>query len=379
MSDPNAEDLIAQLDDDRTREYRLGEARRLAQIKQLRALLSAQQLREDTLKVVAELCPLVSPPPEPEPFRARTGRPPHTWVLLFSDLQLGQKSRLEASNYLFEQTTEIALAQVRQLWWQLEALYRHAREDQDVTELVILDLGDNHEGDSMRVSQAAHVDQPVAVQFVDCFDITAWLVNQALALFPRVRYLRVGGNHDRFSPKPGPSGLDQLDMRNTFAWIGGEMLRRTLSPAIERGRLRLVNHESWFGADVIAGQRFVYEHGASFRSSTGSYGGISYYSIANQAGRYAQMLGGADVVAFGHFHQPMRLPIRGGWGWQVVNGAFPPSSEFVQAAFKGFNRPCQLLLDFEDGVGLACDRPLYLETEHMAKPGDFWARVGRGD
>lgn len=350
------------------------DAVRKAQVRELRALLSAERIRADMLRTIADHAPLLTPPTL-TPYQGAQGRPHHTWVLVLSDLQHGQKTTLEASGHVFEQSSAVSREQFRLLWERLDALARIASQSIEITELVILDLGDLHEGDSMRVSQAMKVDAPVTVQCVEVTDLLSELVNNALARFPKVKYRKVGGNHDRVSSKPGTAGLGELSMVDTFAWLGGEFLRRLFSRAIEDGRLDFVNHESWFGASIIAGQRFVYEHGASFRASTGSYGGLSYYSIANAAAGYGRMLDGADVVVFGHFHQPMQLPMRGGWGWQFVNGAFPPSTEFVQSNFKGFGRPCQLLLDFHQDHGWVATRPIYLETPSMIRPGDFWQTV----
>src|SRR5207253_2189896 len=139
-----------------------------------------------------------------------------------------------------------------------------------------------------------------------------------------VRVHNVGGNHDRTSPKPGLAGLGQLGFHDTYAWLAGEYIRASHSQAIKEGRLAITNWESAFGYDIIAGQRTVFEHGASFKTSTGSYGGVPYYPIANAAGKYREMLDGADLVVFGHHHIPALLPM--GRGWQVLNGSFAPST-----------------------------------------------------
>lgn len=708
------ERLVKQLEQLQTKESRRLEmriaqeredAQRRLQVRELKRLLSAEAIKQDMLSMIAQHAPLLTPPPL-YVYEGSSARPEHTWVLVFSDLQYGQKTTLEASGMVFEQSSAVAKAQFSLLRDKLELLLQLEYATKNVKELVVLDLGDNHEGDSLRVSQATKVDAPVTVQCIETTDLITEFVTWALTRFPKVRYLKVGGNHDRISQKPGTAGLGELSMIDTFAWLQGEFLRRLFGRSIEDGRLSLTNHESWFGAAHIAGQRFVYEHGAclddssemltaegwkrheqltdgelvacwddktgllswkplmgvsryehdgpmiqikqrgmdqlltpnhraytryqmypksgkshgmvkradelrardslplsarwesygsygtyddglrlglflsegwlsqgprgkprihlaqsvrknpavcdeirrvfsdcnisdsvrtsgftgqlesmievyvpvaqrdffdhwapnkvpntalltewsqqaleglrvgmlmgdgdsrtqsnftqkdgpianlfsavcvrlgyrvtgqnhgqdgitrtkvyglrggggygkasqvtqwtarirknpetihytgtvwcpevptgafvarrngnsfitgnSFRSSTGSYGGVSYYSIANAAGGYMRMLDGADMVVFGHFHQPMVLPIKGGWGWQVVNGAFPPSTEFVQSNFKGFGRPCQLLLDFHDDYGMVGSRPIYLETENMIKPGEFWAKV----
>lgn len=726
------ERLVKQLEQLQTKESRRLElriaqeredAQRRLQVRELKRLLSAEAIKQDMLSMIAQHAPLLTPP-SLHVYEGSSARPEHTWVLVFSDLQYGQKTTLEASGMVFEQSSAVARAQFSLLRDKLELLLQLEYATKNVKELVVLDLGDNHEGDSLRVSQATKVDAPVTVQCIETTDLITEFVTWALTRFPKVRYLKVGGNHDRISQKPGTAGLGELSMIDTFAWLQGEFLRRLFGKSIEDGRLSLTNHESWFGAAHIAGQRFVYEHGASFRASTGcvdpsteiltadgwkkhdqliegemvatwdrklkhltweplqainryehtgemvyveqqgldmmltpnhrvvvgdpvqeegkraytakvkeadaltgwetiptaskwdaygeygsyrdgarlgwflaegywrdrdhgngsedcycgggrkrltqpleerephvkdghrqkerigelglcqsetvnpeyvaeirdlfksyphsetveadgmvrwrilnrdggaeffrrwaekkepnwavltewseealrglydallrgdgsserprltqkdgpiadffqalavrlghratmtwssgrpgmvnvgirkddaatlrpdsvhrigysgtvwcpttpngtwvarrngtvfitgnSYGGVSYYSIANAAGGYMRMLDGADMVVFGHFHQPMVLPIKGGWGWQVVNGAFPPSTEFVQSNFKGFGRPCQLLLDFHDDYGMVGSRPIYLETENMIKPGEFWAKV----
>lgn len=379
--EPSADDVLAELqaEDVEARLVREREdAQRRSDIRELKRLLTAAQIKAEMLKTIAEHAPLLTPP-KLTLYPGGKERPRHTWVLLLSDLQHGQRTSRGESGGVFEQTSEVSEAQFRLLWQRIDELARIASKSKEITKFWILDLGDMHEGDSMRVSQARKVDRPVTVQCIEVVDLMSWLLNNALARFPSVGYRKVGGNHDRVSSKPGTAGLGELSMVDTYAWLGGEFLRRLFTGAIKNKRLDFHNHESWFGGTMIAGQRFVYEHGASFRSSTGSYAGISYYSIANAASGYMRMLDGADIVCMGHFHQPMVLPIRGGWGWQGMNGAFPPSSEFIQSNFKGVGRPCQMLLDFHEEHGMVSAAPIYLETEAMVRPGDFWKQIAERD
>lgn len=350
------------------------EAERRAQIAELRRLLTAENHRQDVLRVLRDHAPLCDVPPL-EPLAAPGDKPRHTWVLLLSDWQTGQATALGDTGHTFEQSTEIVREQIRLLWERLDHLLRIASRSIHVDELWLLDLGDLQDGDSLRVSQAAMVDSLATRQCIDVFDLEAWFIRQAMRRVKRVRVRKVGGNHDRTSSKPGNAGLGELGFTDTYAWLCGAFLERYFERAISSGRLELVNHESFFGTAVIAGQRVVYEHGASFRASTGSYGGVSFYSIANAARGYQQMLGGADLVCMGHFHNPMLLPMQSGWGWQVVNGALPPSSQYAQSSFKAFGRPCQVLLDLHSEHGLVGWRPLYLDTEHQLRPGEFWDRV----
>jgi hypothetical protein len=348
-------------------------ARTKADLAELRKLTSAENHRQDVLNLVREFASMAEPPKYTPPSKTGTRRlPHHTWGALLSDWQMGQLNTIQGTGGLFEQTTAITKQQVRLYWQLIEQQHRIQNTGKVVDELVYFSLGDLVENDQMRSSQAGEIDSLVTQQAVDALDLEAWLLNQALATFPKVRLLHVGGNHDRTSPKPGSAGLGDLGFTDTYSWLIGAVLQRMFERAIDAGRLEIVNHESFFGTAIVAGQRCVYEHGASFKASTGSYGGVSYYSIASAAAKYQAMLDGADMVLMGHHHRAMVLPMNGGFGWQVMNGALPPSSSFIQSNFKSVGRPTQILLDLHADRGLVGWSPLYLDTEHQMKPGQFW-------
>lgn len=348
-------------------------AKRRNDIAELRRLLTAENHRQEALKIIRDSVAMVDPPKLRPQVKGAKRSPHHTWGLVLSDWQLGQLTTSADSGHVFEQTTAVTKAQVREMWDRVEYLHGIESNGKTIDELVIFSLGDLLEGDNMRPSQAAMVDRPVTKQAMDVYDLESELVQKALTIFPKVRVLHVGGNHDRTSTKPGNAGLGELSYIDTYSWMIAEMLRRMHEKAIDDGRLSIVNHESFFGTAIVANQRCVYEHGASFRASTGSYGGTSYYSIANAAAGYQKMLDGADLVLMGHHHKAMVLPM--GWGWQILNGALPPSSQFVQSNFKGYGRPSQTLLDLHPDKGLVGWRCLYLETPGMVRPGDFWKRA----
>lgn len=350
-------------------------AERKADIKELNRLLSAQQVKEDLLQAITDHAPLLSVPPLDIGALDRKGRPKHTWALIMSDAQLGQKTTLQATGEIFEQSTEITTLQMKMLWRKIDELLWIARKAYDVDEFVLYDLGDQVEGDSMRASQAAKTDLPVTRQAVVFTDLQNEFIQNALNRFKKVRVHKVGGNHDRISSRPGLAGLGELDYVDTFSWICGAFQQRMFSKAIDEGRLEFHNYESFFGADLLCGKRVVFEHGASFKASSGSYAGISFYGIMNAARGYMEMLSGADMVLMGHFHKFMHLPLSNGWGDLIVNGAFPPSTEFVQSSFKAFGRPSQTLLEMHDEQGLVGVRRIYIETPNMLKPGQFWERL----
>lgn len=359
-------------------EYRLRrakeDAQRRATIKKLERLLKAENARQEQLAIIRD-CTVQVEPPKYEPFAlAPSSAPVHTSALVTSDWQMGQWSKLGGSGGMYQQTTAITKRQVYQMWQKFLLCHTIDAAAKQYDEFVLWNLGDMCEGDQMRQSQAAEVDSLVTSQTLEVFDLEAMLITEALKHFKKVRVLRVGGNHDRTSSKPGNAGLGELGFTDTYSWMVGEFLKRFFAKSQDADRLEIVNHESFFGTAKVAGLRCVYEHGASFKTSTGSYGGVPYYPIANAARGYQSMLDGADVVLFGHHHKSMILPMNGGWGWQILNGALPPSSSWVQSSFKGYGRPTQWMLEFHHEIGLNNFRPIFLEQPEHMKPGQYWKK-----
>lgn len=354
------------------REHHRARAEAKADRAEARKLWQAYDAAEAYRQTIADYAPLLTVP-KLERVPVLADPPRHTWVLVLSDLHVGQKTKSEHTGGLFEQTLDRTREQIRNLFQTLELLHAIARKSIHLERLVVLMLGDLVEGDGMRPRQAREIDGLVTKQTIDVVDLLSWFLQQAMSLFPVVEVHNVGGNHDRVSQKAGTAGLGELGYHDTYAWLAGEVLKRMFKPAIDAERMEFTNWEGFFGGSIIAEKRFVFEHGASFRTSTGSYGGIGYYPIANAARRYREMLDGADFVVMGHFHQANCLSM--GRGWQVLNGALPPSTSWVQSTFKTVGMPSQNLLDLHPKYGLVGFRPIYLPHDGLAKPGAFWDRL----
>jgi hypothetical protein len=82
------------------------------------------------------------------------------------------------------------------------------------------------------------------------------------------------------------------------------------------------------------------------------------------------MLGGVDMVWFGHQHTPYVIPL-GQQGHIVGNGSLPATSRFVQSSFKSIRRPQQWLVEFHRNHGATAFRPLYADID-LPKPGAVW-------
>lgn len=342
------------------------ERRRLEQQETIRVLQQLQRSEAKRQQYIAAIERCLTPvePSELIPLENRhTGMPVHRHVLVFSDWHVGQKTPIESTGGLYEQTTEITRWQIDRLLEAYRSIYDTESQGQRIPELMLLFLGDLVEGDSMRPAQLRQIDMAVTRQVVEAFSLIEYLIRQLLTIpgIERIRAHFVGGNHDRTTPRPGNGGLGETDYVDTYAWLLGAFSDRYFE---DDPRIAIVNWDTFFGYDIFADKRFVFEHGASFRSSSSSYGGVPWYPISNAGLKYQDMLDGADVVVMGHYHKGAILPMGKG-GWQVMNGALPATTHFVQSSFKSIRQPMQWLLDMHDEHGMVSSMPLYAVPESL--------------
>lgn len=341
---------------------------------ELRQLLTLERRQEQIIETVQRLSARLEIPPCEPLLPEGPEATPYTWCLVTSDWQMGQRNRPEENGFLWEQTSEICERQVREMWARVLKLQVDQAGRKQIDELVLFFLGDLIENDQMRPSQATEIDELVTEQTLRAARLAAWLIGSALRRFPRVRVEWVGGNHGRTSPRGGVAGLGELGARDTYEWLIGKMLEDRFAEAVEAGRLRFNVADSFWGAARICAQRVVYEHGASLRLNY-SQGGPPATSVAVGAAQYQRMLDGADLILMGHTHWPMYLPLNGGYGSVIVNGALPPSSSYIQGKSKSIIRPTQTLFELHRSHGVTSYMPIYLEHEAMIRPGEFWATV----
>lgn len=326
----------------------------------------AAKRQEYTEAIKSVLEPLE--PSEVFPFPEHDATTTVEWAVQISDWHVGQKTTLEHTGGMYEQTVEVVRAQVDKLITAISGIFYESK-GKHVKRLWVPLLSDIVENDSMRPSQLREIQIPVVKQVMEGFDLLAYFFRTLLQL-PGLEELivdAVGGNHDRTTPKAGLAGLGETDYCDTFAWLIGEMLKRAFA---DDPRVTVENWETFFGTREFAGLKHAFEHGSSIRTSGGSYGGIPFYPIVNAARQYESMLGGVDCVWLGHLHTPYHLAL-GQEGHIIGNGALPATSRFVQSRYKTIRRPQQTLVEFHRKHGLTAIRPLYADID-LPKPGEVW-------
>ncbi len=340
---------IQQSTSDRIKAHR-EQVHRKAELEALRGLTAKRAMLEELAEV---LTGAVETLPVPAAFVVNPNPPKDLVGLsLLSDVHVGMSvpGRLNAG---WTQNTEITEEQFTSLAQQIISYEPRPKT------LRILDLGDDVEGSSMRVSQIAIVDRFVAQQAILYGQMLAEFITTLLPYFEHIQIDRVPGNHGRVSSKAGLAGLDELDPANSWDWVGGEMARAMLKPAIDAKRVTLINHESFYGTTDILGHKILFEHGSSLRGGS-SWGGIPWYGVERMAAAYRDLEGDYSLLAVGHWHRPFHASA-GRYGHVLANGSFPPTTPFVVASKHQAARSCQLYCQFGT-EGLVSVQHLYLDT-----------------
>lgn len=335
----------------------------------LRQLARAEVKRQTYIDAIKQSLSPFEPTPAQQLTLPQEG--PHTdvdWVICLSDWHVGQRTPIETTGSIYEQTLDITKRQVDKLLAAISSIFYEA-EGKRVRRIWLPVLGDIVEGDHLRPAQLTEIEIPVVKQTVEATDLLAYFIRSLLSL-PGVEEIVVdvvGGNHDRSTTKAGNAGLAEAFYVDSFAWLIGTILQRMFE---HDDRVSITNHESFFGMREFGGLRHVFEHGSSIRISGSSYGGIPFYGIHNAARHWESYLGGVDMVWFGHLHIPYRLPL-GQQGYIVGNGALPATSRFIQSRYKTIRRPQQWLVEIHRDIGATAFRDLYADINLM-KPGEIW-------
>jgi hypothetical protein len=342
---------------------RLEERERARTLRQLERTAAKRKLYVDAIKE----CLTTFEPSPPIKLRKRDAKTKVYWVLQLSDWHIGQKTPIETTGGMYEQDVAKTYAQVKMLLDAVTSIYYEA-EGKVVEELWVQVDGDLVDGDALRPSQLRQIELPVVQQTVEAWNLMSVLLRSLLELpIKRIVVDIVGGNHDRTTTKAGLAGLGEADYVDTFAYIIGAYLQRSFE---DEPRIEIKNWETYFGTRKFGGRTHVFEHGSSIRGGTGSYGGVPWYPIHNAARKYHELLGGVDMVWFGHFHVPYFIPLAQG-GWIVGNGALPATSPYAQSQLKAMREPQQWLVELHKDKGSTKFEPLYVGID-LPKPGSVW-------
>lgn len=321
---------------------------------ELRKLTNKRAMMEELRDTIKEVSPSLPPPKLLAGLASQKNN--LVGILLLSDVHLGQQtpSRL-SSGYAYDiDTTQ----------QQFDLLFQQVLHEAKLKrweKLIILDLGDTVDGDDMRSSQHRFVGPLVVEQVAMYGRLLASFVTSLLLYIPSIHIERVPGNHARTTQRPGIAGLAEIDPADSYDWLAGEFAREILRTSIERGRVKIINHDTFYSTLDLFGFRVLFEHGSSLRGGGGGLG-IPALALQKALQGYKELEGEIHLYCLGHFHQPYSLHFQ--YNTLVVgNGSFPPTSPFVLSTKKAATRPSQTLLTLEKGKGITTVQHLWLDIK----------------
>ena len=267
-----------------------------------------------------------------------------TWVLLFSDLHLGQLVRAIEVGGLSEYSPAIAKERVEGLAQTIIRVREY--HPNKPKELVIACLGDMVDGSIMRGNQQSNIEFGVVKQVIEGVELVSDFIVLLSGHFEKIRFYGVYGNHGRLtrSPTDAPP-QENFDLmlyhfvQQRFKGVKGVSIEYTEA---QHMTVRVENHNLWL------------EHGDTVRG----WAGYPYYGADRERNNITAMLNlfneKADYMLIAHHH---RLSY---FNNIIANGAFPGGDLYSVGRLRRMNMPEQTLCAFHKRHGLVWLRPIQL-------------------
>lgn len=292
---------------------------------------------ERVARAVENACAVKQPRFRPAQV-APSGKTPHEFALLFSDLHAGEIVSREETGGLNFYNWDVMLERLNVLREGIVS-YQQNRP-YPVEKLNIWALGDMLSGNIHAELEATN-EIPLAEATVQLgLDMAVW-VESLTEFFPQVTFDGVVGNHPRAHKKPwAKQGYDNADW--TAYHVMATALKR--NPAIKVTIPKATQHRV-----PIAGKHALLWHGDGVRSSMPGvpWGGVMR-RVAALSNQYASAAQPVDYFACGHFHQANAVEA----GRVLMNGSIKGVDEYSLKAFGGGQGPKQMLATFHPHRGL---------------------------
>lgn len=261
-------------------------------------------------------------------------------VLLFSDLHYG--SKFEGSDLFPGYSSEVAESNFRDMIsWTISNC-----QSIGTKRLHFVSLGDVVDGTHLRIQHARETDRNFADQAVEAAKMISSGINDIIAAGIDVNFYGVPGNHSRLQAKYG-SG----DPSENMDIVIYEFIRMA-SPLLKSVSIT----SSWYLVEKILGHGVLMIHGDTVRGYANPARKVvevaGNYQRANKMMSRREGTNTVDIeyCLCGHFHaakmhSEMDMEI-------YINGAFPPTSEFVGMQLSKVERPRQTMLIFDERDGV---------------------------
>jgi hypothetical protein len=305
-----------------------------------RAKANREDLVQAVYRAVHDAADAIGYEPVPRPLPDRRKRDEETAVVLFSDLQLGQRT----ATY----DTDIARARVERYADKIDRLVDLHRASTPVRRCRVYFLGDLIENELTFPSQPWQVDSSLYAQVaLNGPQILGDFLRRMLATFDTVDVVSVPGNHG----EPGGLSRKQANPETNFDRMLSTILRHIFEAAGEKRITFTIpdgfGRASWYAVDTIGEVGFLLWHGhQARRMSNASH--LPFYKLV-MGWRSGAIPEPFSISVCGHHHVPTMLQIN--TVTHFINGTFASDSDYAIERLASNSGPAQWLL-FTNGKRL---------------------------
>ena len=195
----------------------------------------------------------------------------------------------------------------------------------------IFDLGDNVTNDRIFEGQQAEITCGVGEQIIKCFNYQSDFIKRALEIFPKVKMIKMAGNHGRSTPR-----YNSEEATNSFEYLQGHLLKERFA---NNDRVEIIVPEIYRYTATIRGHKYLLSHGNNIRGCT-----------LNSIERAAKDLSTLaykdfyDLMIIGHFHTALKMRITPETTL-LVNGCFINMDDYAYNKLRKFSSPTQYLFN----------------------------------
>jgi hypothetical protein len=251
-------------------------------------------------------------------------------ALVFSDMHTGMinKHPLTKKITYNEAIQEKELQTLSRGVLRFQQLYKPSY---NIETLYIFDVGDNITNDRIYEGQLAEITCGVGEQVIKCFNYQSDFIKKMLEKFPRVKMVKISGNHGRTTAKPISE-----EASNSFEYLCGKLLQERFK---DNKRVEIVVPDSYSYTTTIHNHKYLLSHGNIVRGATLNSIERAVKDIASLA--YSEFY---NLVIIGHFHTSLKLRITPETNL-LVNGCFIPYDDYAYTKLHKFSSPTQYLFN----------------------------------
>jgi len=333
----------------------------VSKVEEVKKLLDYNQLSKSLVEVLKKDRPEIQLPKQKV---LRNGRLVEQAVLLLSDIHYGKINEFydtKTNKRTITYSPQIFTDELNRLLDGISTINELLLGGYNLETLNILAVGDLVDNELIYKGQKKFVEEGVIAQVLDLVSYLKKMTLELLKLFPKIRWVIVGGNHARIT-----SGVEADWDYNNFDYLVGKILQLSFEGQAEnQDRVEVIVPESWYYVHKIYNWKYLLHHGNFIYS----WMSLPYYGIVRQSKSRAIEIP-YDIEIIGHFHPSQILQIpTSSHSLTIVNGSWIEKDEFGWKRFASLSSAKQFYFGVSTKRPMSWAFPLDL-THNIVQKGD---------